>query len=57
VRLDTVRMYGLLNMMAALEKPCSGLFVTSVLRYCLLPMVTLAFSSFLFQLNGLIVAV
>jgi len=54
VTLGTVGMYGLLNMMTSPDKPCSGLFVTSVLGYCLLPMVILAFSSFLFQLNGLI---
>jgi hypothetical protein len=54
VTLGTVGMYGLLNMMTSPDKPCSGLFVTSVLGYCLLPMVILSFSSFLFQLNGLI---
>ncbi|CAF0785633.1 unnamed protein product [Didymodactylos carnosus] len=43
-------MYSLLNMMS--EKPCSGIYVTSVLGYCLLPMVLLSFSSFLFKLNG-----
>ncbi|CAF1059001.1 unnamed protein product [Rotaria sordida] len=54
VALGTVGMYGLLNMMTSPDKPCSGLFVTSVLGYCLLPMVMLSFSSFLFNLNGLI---
>ena len=54
VTLGTVGMYGLLNMMTSPDKPCSGLFVTSVLGYCLLPMVILSFSSFLFKLNGLI---
>jgi hypothetical protein len=54
VALGTVGMYGLLNMMTSPDKPCSGLFVTSVLGYCLLPMVILSFSSFLFKLNGLI---
>lgn len=54
VTLGTVGMYGLLNMMTSPNKPCSGLFVTSVLGYCLLPMVILSFSSFLFKLNGLI---
>jgi len=53
VTLGTVGMYGLLNVMTSPEKPCSGLFVTSVLGYCLLPMVILSFSSFLFKLNGL----
>ena len=53
VTLGTVGMYGLLNMMTAPDKPCSGIYVTSVLGYCLLPMVILSFSSFLFQLNGL----
>ncbi|CAF1438424.1 unnamed protein product [Adineta steineri] len=54
VTLGTVGMYGLLNMMTSPDKPCSGLFVTSVLGYCLLPMVILSFSSFLFKFNGLI---
>ena len=54
VTLGTVGMYGLLNMMTSPDKPCSGLFVTSVLGYCLLPMVILSFSSFVFKLNGLI---
>jgi hypothetical protein len=54
VTLGTVGMYGLLNLMTSSDKPCSGLFVTSVLGYCLLPMVILSFSSFLFQLNGFI---
>ncbi|CAF0836728.1 unnamed protein product [Adineta ricciae] len=54
VTLGTVGMYGLLNMMASPDKPCSGLYVTSVLGYCLLPMVILSFSSFLFKLNGLV---
>ncbi|CAF2508460.1 unnamed protein product [Rotaria sp. Silwood2] len=52
VTLGTVGMYGLLNLMASSDKPCSGLFVTSVLGYCLLPMVFLSFSSFLFKFNG-----
>jgi hypothetical protein len=54
VTLGTVGMYGLLNMMTSPDKPCSGLFVTSVLGYCFLPMVILSFASFLFKLNGLI---
>ena len=54
VTLGTIGMYGLLNLMTSPDKPCSGLFVTSVLGYCLLPMVILSFSSFLFNLNGLI---
>lgn len=53
VTLGTVGMYGLLSMMTSPDKSCSGLFVTSVLGYCLLPMVILSFSSFLFKLNGL----
>ena len=54
VTLGTVGMYGLLNMMTSPDKPCSGLYVTSVLGYCLLPMVILSFSSFLFKLHGLV---
>ena len=54
VTLGTVGMYGLLNMMTSPDKPCSGIYVTSVLGYCLLPMVILSFSSFLFKLNGLV---
>ncbi|CAF0789086.1 unnamed protein product [Rotaria sp. Silwood1] len=54
VTLGNVGMYGLLNLMASPDKPCSGLFVTSVLGYCLLPMVILSFSSFLLKLNGFI---
>jgi hypothetical protein len=54
VTLGTVGMYSLLNLMTSPDKPCSGLFVTSVLGYCLLPMVILSFSSFLFQLHGFI---
>ena len=54
VTLGTVGMYSLLNLMTSPDKPCSGLFVTSVLGYCLLPMVILSFSSFLFKLNGFI---
>ncbi|CAF1126616.1 unnamed protein product [Didymodactylos carnosus] len=50
VLIGCVAMYGLLNMMS--EKPCSGIYVTSVLGYCLLPMVLLSFSSFIFKLNG-----
>jgi hypothetical protein len=54
VTLGTVGMYTLLNLMTSPDKPCSGLFVTSVLGYCLLPMVILSFSSFLFHLHGFI---
>ncbi|CAF3675726.1 unnamed protein product [Rotaria socialis] len=54
VTLGTFGMYGLLNLMSSPDKPCSGLFVTSVLGYCLLPMVILSFSSFLFKFNGFI---
>ena len=54
VTLGTVGMYSLLNLMRSSDRPCSGLFVTSVLGYCLLPMVILSFSSFLFKLNGFI---
>jgi hypothetical protein len=54
VTLGTVGMYSLLNLMTSPDKPCSGLFVTSVLGYCLLPMVILSFSSFLFKLHGFI---
>ena len=54
VTLGTVAMYGLLNLMTSSDKLCSGLFVTSVLGYCLLPMVILSFASFLFKLKGLI---
>jgi hypothetical protein len=54
VTLGTFGMYSLLNLMISSNKPCSGLFVTSVLGYCLLPMVILSFSSFLFKLNGFI---
>ena len=43
VVLGTVGMYTLLNFMTSSDKPCSGLFVTSVLGYCLLPMVILSF--------------
>jgi hypothetical protein len=52
VTLGTVGMYSLLNLMTSPDKPCSGIFVTSVLGYCLLPMVILSFSSFVFQLHG-----
>jgi hypothetical protein len=54
VTLGTVGMYSLLNLMISTDKSCSGLFVTSVLGYCLLPMVILSFSSFLFKLNGFV---
>lgn len=54
VSLGTFGMYSLLNLMTSPDKPCSGLFVTSVLGYCLLPMVILSFSSFLFKLHGFI---
>jgi hypothetical protein len=54
VTLGTFGMYSLLNLMTSPDKPCSGLFVTSVLGYCLLPMVILSFSSFLFKLHGFI---
>lgn len=54
VTLGTVGMYGLLNVMTSTDKSCSGLFVTSVLGYCLLPMVILSFSSFLFSLHSFI---
>lgn len=52
VVLGTFGMYGLLNLMASPDKPCSGVFVTSVLGYCLLPMVILSFVSFLLTFNG-----
>ncbi|CAF1267554.1 unnamed protein product [Adineta steineri] len=54
VTLGTFGMYTLLNLMTSPDKPCSGIFVTSVLGYCLLPMVILSFSSFLFKINGFI---
>lgn len=54
VTLGTVGMYSLLNVMTSSDKTCSGLFVTSVLGYCLLPMVLLSFSSFLFPLHSFI---
>ena len=54
VTLGTAGMYILLNLMTSSDKPCSGLFVTSVLGYCLLPMVILSFSSFLFKLHSFI---
>ena len=38
VTLGTVGMYALLNLMASPDKPCSGIYTTSVLGYCLLPM-------------------
>jgi len=53
VTVGTVGMYGLLNMMTP-DKSCSGIYVTSVLGYCLLPMVILSFLSFFFKLNGII---
>ncbi|CAF0773205.1 unnamed protein product [Rotaria sordida] len=54
VTLGTFGMYGLLNLMASSDKSCSGLFVISVLGYCLLPMVILSFLSFLFKFNSFI---
>ena len=50
--LGTFGMYTLLNLMSSFNKQCSGLFVTSVLGYCLLPMVILSFLSFLFNLHS-----
>ncbi|UJR26507.1 hypothetical protein I4U23_007834 [Adineta vaga] len=52
VTLGTFGMYTLLNLLTSPDKSCSSIFVTSVLGYCLLPMVFLSFSSCIFHLNG-----
>ncbi|CAF1011554.1 unnamed protein product [Adineta ricciae] len=52
VTLGTVGMSALLNLMASPDKPCSCIYTTSVLGYCLLPMVILSFASFVFHFNG-----
>ena len=52
VSLGTCGMYSLLNLMTSPDRTCSGLFVTSVLGYCLLPMVILSFGAFFFPLYG-----